>query len=141
MVGKYDLMRSNVGNREARKKKGVIVYGSCVPTQFPDLFNEVFEQYKYPAFDVCLETVHMNMAGYKLASLISYSHVENVIVLTVDGSPHCIQLHYLVEDIKKHFLHNINTKHLVIEKGVLYEVSERAVRKSRHLKALEKMDS
>lgn len=139
MVSIYPLMTSNVGNREAREKNGLLVYGSCVSTQFPDLFNEVFDKYQYPAFHVCLESVHMNMAGYKLASFIAYSHVQNIVILTVDGSPHCIQLHYLVEDLKQHFTPDITTTHYVIDKGKLYEISERAIKKSRHLHTIEKM--
>lgn len=139
MTNVYSLMSSNVGNREARTKKGIIVFGSCVPDQFPDLFENILKQYNYPAFNICLETFHMNMAGYKLASLISYSNVETVIVLTMDGSPHCIQLHYLVEDLKAHFTSNIRPVHYVIEKGKLYQISSHAVKKSRHLVTIEKI--
>ncbi len=75
----------------------------------------------------------MNHAGYKLASIIRYSNIRRVTALTVDGSPHCVQLHYLLEDIKRHFVPELLTTHYVIEKGELFSVTPEAVKRSRHL--------
>jgi hypothetical protein len=88
---------------------------------------------------ICLEETHMNHAGFKIVSMISYAKLSTITALTIDGSPHCVQLHYLIEDIKKHFTPHIATHHHVVEKGEILEVSPDAVKRSRHLSKIEKM--
>ena len=70
---------------------------------------------------------------------MKYSGIEKVTALTVDGSPHCVQLHYAIEDIKRHFAPEIETTHFVVEKGKLHEITPDAVKRSRHLSKIQKM--
>jgi hypothetical protein len=107
-------------------------------------FPEIVEEYSKmnggkAVLHVCLEETHMNHAGYKIASMVSNAKLSSLTVLTVDGSPHCVQLHYLIEDIRSHFTPNIATQHFVVEKGEILEVSPDSVKKSRHLSKIEKM--
>jgi hypothetical protein len=81
----------------------------------------------------------MNQAGFKIGSIVKYSGIKKVTTLTVDGSPHCVQLHYCVEDIKRHFAPEIETAHYVVEKGEIYEISSEVVKRSRHLSKIQKM--
>lgn len=81
----------------------------------------------------------MNQAGFKIGSIVKYSNIKKVTVLTVDGSPHCVQLHYVVEDIKRHFAPDIETGHFVMEKGKLFEITADSVKRSRHLSKIQKM--
>ncbi|MCK5302814.1 MAG: hypothetical protein KAJ96_06725, partial [Candidatus Thorarchaeota archaeon] len=67
------------------------------------------------------------------------SDMNKVTVLTVDGSPHCVQLHFVVEDLKSHFTQDIETAHFVVEKGKVHQVSPKAVKRARHLSKLESM--
>ena len=83
----------------------------------------------------------MNQTGFKIASMVSYANLSSVTALTIDGSPHCVQLHYVIEDIKRHFRSEITTHHHVVEKGDVLEVSPTAVKRSRHLSKIEKMIS
>ncbi len=89
--------------------------------------------------DVCMEEMHVNHAGFKIASIIRYSKIKRVTVLTVDGSPHCVQLHYVIEDIKRHFVEEVETDHYVVEKGKVYKISPKAVKRSRHLSKIQQM--
>jgi hypothetical protein len=59
--------------------------------------------------------------------------ILRVAALTIDGSPHCIQLHFLIEDIKRHFTPEVETDHYVVEKGNVHQVSAAAVKRARHL--------
>ncbi|MHA1883043.1 MAG: hypothetical protein ACTSUO_08365 [Candidatus Thorarchaeota archaeon] len=93
----------------------------------------------YAVLHVCLEETHVNQAGFKIASVIRYSGIKKVSVLTVDGSPHCVQLHYVVEDIKRHFTSEIDIEHHVVEKGKVFDISSQAVKRSRHLSKIQKM--
>jgi hypothetical protein len=86
---------------------------------------------------VCLEETHANQAGFKIGSIVSYSQIGRLTALTVDGSPHCVQLHFLIEDIKRHFTPEVETDHYVVEKGIVHQVSAAAVKLARHLSKLD----
>ncbi|MFW9793571.1 MAG: 4Fe-4S ferredoxin [Candidatus Thorarchaeota archaeon] len=132
------LMRTNVGDKRLRENQNLLLIGSCLD-RFPDIVKEICKKNKkQTVLHVCLEETHVNQAGFKIGSIVKYSGIKKVTVLTVDGSPHCVQLHYSVEDIKRHFAPEIETVHFVIEKGKLYEVSPEAVKQSRHLSKVQK---
>ena len=108
--------------------------------RFPEIVKEFSEADGGQAvLHVCLEETHVNQAGFKIGSIVKYSGVTKVTALTVDGSPHCVQLHFVIEDVKKHFAPEIETAHFVVEKGKVYEVSSEAVKKARHLSKVQKM--
>jgi hypothetical protein len=133
------LMRINVGDQSLRERGKLLLIGSCMD-RYPDIVEEFSERNGgFAALQVCLEETHVNQAGFKIGSIIKYAGITDVVVLTVDGSPHCIQLHYVIEDIKRHFAPEITTAHYVIEKGIVYEVSAEAVKRSRHLSKIQKM--
>ncbi len=133
------LMRINVGDNRLREGKNLLLVGSC-SDRFPEIVREISERDGgHFALQVCLEETHANQAGFKIGSIVRYSDIKKLTALTVDGSPHCVQLHYLIEDIKRHFTPDIETSHFVIEKGQLMEISAEAVKRSRHLSKIQKM--
>lgn len=133
------LMRINVGDQRLREKQNLLLVGSCMD-RFPDIVKEICEKDGgYFVLHICLEETHVNKAGFKLGSIVKYSDIQKVTTLTVDGSPHCVQLHYVVEEIKRHFAPSIETAHYVIEKGKLLEITADAVKRSRHLSKIQKM--
>ena len=133
------LMRVNVGDQRIREHENLLLVGSCTD-RFSDIVREIGKRDGgHFALHVCLEETHANQAGFKIGSIVRYSSIKKVSVLTVDGSPHCVQLHYIVEDIKRHFTPEIEISHFVIEKGKLHEVSPEAVKRSRHLSKIQKM--
>ncbi len=134
------LMRTNVGDKSLQQNGNLLLIGSCMEKRFPEIVNEYRSKDEgYPILHVCLEETHMNQAGFKIASIIRYSGIKKVAALTVDGSPHCVQLHYVVEDIKRHFTSDIDIKHYVVEKGKVHEITSQAIKKSRHLSKIQKM--
>ena len=133
------LMRINVGDSSLREKGNLLLIGSCMEKRFPEIVKKYSEMDEgYAVLHICLEEIHVNQAGFKIASIIRYSGMKKVAVLTVDGSPHCVQLHYVVEDIKRHFTSEIETAHYVVEKGEVREISSSAVKRSRHLSKIQK---
>jgi hypothetical protein len=133
------LMRINVGDRRLREKQNLLLVGSCID-RYPDFVKEICEKDGgHFALQICLEETHMNQAGFKIGSIVKYSNIKKVTTLTVDGSPHCVTLHYTVEDIKRHFVPEIETAHFVIEKGKLHEISSEAIKRSRHLSKIQMM--
>ncbi len=128
-----DLMSTNAKGRFIRGKK-LLVFGSCVAKEHPE-FLEKFGDYTKLSF--CPEKEHINMAFYKLIAMISVA--EELVILTVDGSPHCVQLHYIAEELLKYSEKKFAVKHFVIEKGNIVGISSRSVRLSRYLSKIEKM--
>ena len=133
------LMRINVGDNRLRSKGKLLLIGSCMD-RFPAIVKEFAERDGGQAvLHVCLEETHVNQAGFKIGSIVRYAGISEVTALTIDGSPHCVQLHYVIDDVKRHFTPEIETKHFVVEKGDVHEISSDAVKRSRHLSKIQKM--
>ncbi|ABL77473.1 hypothetical protein [Thermofilum pendens] len=131
------LTEFNVAGKEIREKRKLLVYGSCLAYEYPELLREYSEGRVDLA--VCLEAEHFNVVALKLASMLARVDVEEVVVLTVDGSPHCVQLHHAVEEAKKVTGRSPRTRHLVIEEGKVVEVDEKAVKTARYLSRVQRL--
>jgi hypothetical protein len=128
-----ELLKTNV-NSDAISED-ILLYGSCISTEY----KEILGQFKQGTFlHVCLEKEHVNQAAWKIQTIVRVNKPKKIAVLTIAGSPHCIQLHHALEDVKKIFP-ALQVKHYVIEKGKLIEVTAKAVRISRHLNEVEGM--
>jgi hypothetical protein len=128
-----ELLSAHVKSRYISEE--ILIFGSCTAIEHP----EILKQFKTSTkLHVCLEKFHIEQAAWKIAMIAKVNEIKSITVLTVDGSPHCLQLHFALEDLRKLFP-NLKIKHYVIEKSKLYEVSSEAVRTSRHLNAIEKL--
>ena len=130
------LLETNVGSKRLRGKK-ILLYGTCVEEKYPDILKDFLKD-KEP-LHICLETFHMDHVGYKLVNIIKYSKIKELTILTIDGSPHCYQLHILGQDIIRHFEPKLKVKHYVIEKGEIFEISYKTITVSRHLHRVKKL--
>jgi hypothetical protein len=134
------LIDVNARSRLFRDKKKLLIIGRCVEIEHPDILNKYIGSNEYGILSVCLEAEHVNMAGFKLAGIIARNGFEEVRVLTVDGSMHCTQLHWMVEEVFKIIgSTSIKRKHFVIYKGREYEVSLEAVKTSRFLYKVDRL--
>lgn len=125
------LAETNAGSRLVQGRD-VLIYGSCIPAEHPEAFREVSTG--RTALSACLEAEHMNMLVYKLAYMFKLkAPPKSVTVLTIDGSPHCVQLHYTVQEALRISGVEIPVVHLVIADGRVVEVSPEAVKRSRWL--------
>jgi len=126
-----DLMEVNAASREIREKKRLLIVGSCLIDEHP----KIVEKYSNgrAKLKVCLEREHFNMVCLKLSSIIARVPLEEIIVLTVDGSPHCIQLHFMMDEIEKITGKKLNVKHILVYKGEDVEVDDETVKNARYL--------
>lgn len=132
------LIDINAKSRLLRNKKKLLIIGRCVELEHPEILKEFDED--YCILSVCLEAEHINMVGFKLAGILARGDYEEVSVVAVDGSPHCTQLHWMVEEVFKIVgRNNIKRRHFVIYRGKLYEVSIKAVKISRYLYKVNKL--
>jgi hypothetical protein len=122
-----ELLKTNVKSKKIAEK--ILIYGSCIAQEYP----EMLRQFRHgTAIHTCLEKEHINKVAWKILNIFRINKPKEVAVLTIDGSPHCVQLHYALEDVKKIF-QDLVIKHYVIEDGKLIEVNAESVRTSRHL--------
>jgi len=124
------LMETNVSRA---KNKKLLIASSCLVEDMPSLFEKYGEEFF--GLKVCMEAECFNMVAYKVLSFIKYSNVDEVHIVTVEGSPHCIQLHHMLDDIKKNFA-NVKTRHFVATRGELVEIPYEVVKVSRYLARL-----
>lgn len=124
---KNSLLETNVNSRHIAED--ILIYGSCIDKEYPEILDK-FEQ--ETALHICLEAEHVNKVAWKILSIVRHKKPKEMTALTIDGSPHCVQLHYALEDVKKMFP-DLTVNHYVIEKGKVCWVRNEAVRNSRHL--------
>jgi len=132
------LLDTNAKSRLFRHKKKLLIVGRCVLVEHPEIVDRF--RGDYGILSVCLEAEHVNMVGFKLAGILARGSYDEVAVLTVDGSMHCTQLHWCVEEVFKIMrLEGTSRRHYVIYRGKLYEVSREAVKTSRYLYKVSKL--
>ncbi len=131
------FMEYNVAGRAIRETKRLLIYGACLAWERPDLVEEY--AHGRVALAVCLEETHVNMFVAKLAGVLARVPLEELVVLSVDGSLHCVQLHMGVEEALKLTGAKLDVKHLVFEGGKVVEVSPKAVKTARYLSKVDRL--
>ena len=91
-----DLMKSNIYDCDEE----IIIVGSCLKVMQPKAFKQL-EKLDLPIFDLCLENSHINMAITKILGMIRAKNIKKIIFASVDKSPHCVQIHYIQDEISK----------------------------------------
>lgn len=115
----------------------MIIIGSCLPSMQPKAFEEL-KSISNNLYEVCLEEVHLNMIITKIIGMLSRVKVKKIIFATVDKSPHCIQMHYIENEIKKAMdIDNIEFIHYVAINNKLVKISNNAIKKSKSLAEIE----
>ncbi len=126
-----DLMKSNIYD----SNKEIVVVGSCLKNMQPKAFDEI-EKMGLPIFDLCLEQSHINMAITKILGMIRAKKITKIIFASVDRSPHCIQMHYIQDEIRKLGFDNIKFENYVAVDNKLIEISKETISLSKNLAKL-----
>lgn len=91
-----ELMTSNI-----YEAKGVVlIAGTCLPAMQPGAFERLKKRAD-TCFSLCLEQTHINMAITKLAGVLYTGQVKCLMFATVDESPHCVQMHYIQNELRQ----------------------------------------
>ena len=119
----------------------IIIAGTCLKSMQPNGYKKL-EKISKNIYTLCLENTHVNMAITKIGGMIRTGKVHNIIFATVDESPHCIQMHYIQDELREMMnLENINIKNYVVVNDELLEVSPKLILLSKKLSELkEKVD-
>jgi hypothetical protein len=130
------LLDVNVACRPFREARKILVYGTCVRDEYPSIFEE-YARGRVP-LAVCMEEEHFNMVALKLASIAARVKPEELVVLTVDGSPHCLQLHMAVEEVDR-IVGGLPRRHVVVEEGRAIEIEPEIVKVARYLSKVRRL--
>ena len=90
-----DLLKTNVFDIQ----ETMIIVGSCLESMQPNAYKEL-EKISNNIYEVCLEKEHLNMVVTKIIGMVAKGVIKKLIFATVDKSPHCIQLHYVIKELE-----------------------------------------
>ncbi len=128
------LMETNVYAVKGR----VMIAGTCFPQVYPEAFAALSAGADQ-IYTLCLETTHINMAVAKLSAVFGTGRLEKLIFASVDRSPHCTQMHYIMHEIERTLKEHIPVENYVVSEGEIIAVSETAIDLSKSLGKLSKM--
>lgn len=128
-----DLLKSNIYDTS----ETIIIIGSCLPFMDEAAYNKLL-QISNNIYDLCLEQTHINMAITKVGSMIRAGKIKKIIFATVNKSPHCIQVHYIQDELRKMMnLKNVEIVNYVADDGELVEIPRETISLSKDLLKLE----
>ena len=131
------LMKSNIYDADDT----IIIVGSCLKSMQQEGFKKL-EQISNNIYELCLEETNINMAITKIGGMIRTKKVKRVIFATVDRSPHCIQLHYIQDELQKMMdLTNVKIENYVVVDNELLPISPQVISMSKNLKELSEIKS
>ncbi len=127
-----DLLKTNCFD----VKETMIIVGSCLERMQPNAYKKL-EQISTNIYDVCLEKEHLNMVVTKIIGMIARGKIKKMIFATVDKSPHCIQLHYVVKELENAVdISNIEIINYVATDNKLIEIPIEVISLSKNLSKL-----
>lgn len=130
-----ELLKSNIYD----VKETIIIVGSCLKFMQPLGFKKI-EEISENIYELCLEESHINMAITKIGGMIRTNKIKKIIFATVDKSPHCIQMHYIRNELEKMMnLENINITNYVVVDNELIEIKPETISLSKNLSNLNKI--
>ena len=127
-----DLLKTNCFDIQ----ETMIIVGSCLERMQPKAYKEL-EQMSSNIYDVCLETEHLNMVVTKIIGMVARGKIKKLVFATVDKSPHCVQLHYVVKELENAIdLSNIEIVNYVAVDDKLVEIPIEVISLSKNLSKL-----
>ncbi len=127
-----ELLKTNCFDTE----ETMIIVGSCLKNMAPNAFKQL-EEISSNIYEVCLEETHLNMVVTKIIGMVARKNIKKLIFATVDKSPHCIQLHYVVKELENAIdLKEIEIINYVAQNDKLNEIPLEIIGLSKNLSKL-----
>lgn len=131
------LMKSNIYEAE----NTIVIVGSCLKNMQPEGYKKL-EEISNNIFDLCLEETHINMAITKIGGMIRTGKVKKILFATVDKSPHCIQMHYIQDELRKMMdINNIEIINYVVVDNQLINIDKDTISLSKNLYKLSNVNN
>lgn len=117
----------------------IIIVGSCLKNMQPSGYEKL-KDISLNIYNLCLEETHVNMAVTKIGGMLRTGKIKRIIFASVDKSPHCIQLHYIQDELRKMMnLENIEIENYVVVNNELIKLDKEVISLSKNLKALSEL--
>ena len=127
-----DLLKTNCFDIQ----ETMIIVGSCLDRMQPEAYKEL-EQISSNIYDVCLEKEHLNMVVTKIIGMVAREKIKKLVFATVDKSPHCVQLHYVIKELENAIdISNIEVINYVAVDNKLIEIPIETISLSKNLSKL-----
>ena len=110
-----NLLERNIYDVKGR----LLICGTCLPNMQSKGYKKLLKEYDTVLY-LCLEKDHINMAITKICGILSTGNVTNITFASVNKSPHCTQLHYIKNEIKRIY----NNDKLPLMENVIVENDE-----------------
>ena len=119
----------------------IIVVGSCLKNVQLDGYQKL-QKISTNIYELCLEETHINMAITKIGGMLRTNKIKRIIFASVDKSPHCIQLHYIQDELRKMMnLSNIEIENYVIVDNELIKISPETISLSKNLSKISNLNA
>lgn len=115
-------------------KGNLLICGTCLPNMQSIGYKELAKNFDI-ILSLCLEKDHINMAITKICGMISTKKVTSITFASVNKSPHCVQLHYIKNEIKR-IMNNDELplmENMIIQDNKIYKVDENILSLSKDL--------
>ncbi|ADM28103.1 putative 4Fe-4S ferredoxin protein [Ignisphaera aggregans DSM 17230] len=113
------------------KNSRLVIASACLPYVNRKLFEDIARD--STVLFACPEREHSALYG-KIASIIRSSRPSEIHIVTIDGSPHCFNLHASANEAEYILGEKINKKHFVVLDGEkLIEIDPNSIRVARYL--------
>ena len=121
-----ELMKSNIYD----VNETIIIIGSCLKNMEPECYKKL-QEISDNIYEVCLEEIHINMAITKIGGML---RTKKIIFASVDKSPHCIQLHYIQDELRKMMnIEKIQIENYVVVNNELKPIEPEIIALSKNL--------
>lgn len=129
-----ELLKSNIYD----VSETIAIVGACLESMQPIGYKKV-EEISKNIYTLCLEEFHVNMAITKIGAMLRTGKIKKVIFVTIDRSLHCIQMHYIRNELEKMMcLENIKIENYVAINNELVEIKPDIILLSKSLNDLSK---
>lgn len=114
----------------------ILIVDSYIESMYPDILKELSGGKTVVSF--CPELTHLDVLGLKVTTILRLKRVTSLTVLTKDGSPHTIQIPFMIQEaVENTDFDKKNVFYYAIEQGKLYPIDDLSVRKARHLSMIQ----
>ncbi len=107
-------------------KGKVLITGACLPEVWPEAFSQLAAGADQ-VYSLCLESTHINMAVTKLSAVFGTGQLEKLMFASVDRSPHCTQMHYIMHEIERVLPSHVPVESYVVSEGKNVRIPAEAI--------------
>lgn len=132
-----ELMSTNIYD----VKDEILICGKCLKDVNEIGYNKLLSICPN-VYGVCLQETHIDMLISKITAMISTGKIKKIIFASVDGSPHCVQLHYIRKEINRRIKHlEYEIKNYVLLNDEIIEIDENTISLSKNLAMIKKLSN